>query len=83
MKVTACRIVPEKPYTLELTFQDGTRGEVFLGNMLEVRGFGAWQNPEIFNRVNVDPETGAVVWECRIALDPEVLYRDVQAKRLR
>ena len=57
-RVTACKA--EGDYRLWLRFEDGLEGSVFLGNLLEIGAFQLWRDVREFEKVSVDPETGAV-----------------------
>ena len=78
--VEECRA--ESDYSLWLVFNDGLEGRVYLGDLVGNGDFSAWRDIDLFLRVSVDPDTGAVKWDDGIALDPAALYRDL-ASRLR
>lgn len=65
-------------YVLDVTFDDGTHGEV----CIEDRLFGVMFEPlkdfNFFNQVQVD-EFGAVFWPNNADLAPDALYKQVSA----
>ncbi len=63
-------------YRLELTFADGTRGEVDLGSRIIGRGgvFKPLEDPHFFGRVRVHPELGTIVWPNDADFCPDLLY---------
>ncbi len=78
-RITECRA--SRDYRLWLRFADGLQGSVFLGDLLEVRAFGAWRDAAEFCRVRVDAATASVVWPAGIRLDPDILHQDLIASR--
>jgi hypothetical protein len=64
-------------YRLELTFADGTRGEVDLLERIVGRGgvFKPLEDPVSFQRVRVDNELGTIVWPNDADSCPGLLYR--------
>jgi hypothetical protein len=63
-------------YRLELTFTDGTVGEIDFRDRVVGRGgvFRALEDPGFFNRVEVELEAGTIVWPNGIDFCPDVLY---------
>jgi len=63
---------------LRLTFADGLRGEVDV--LARMRGpvFDNARTPEGFAEVDVDQETGTVVWPGGADLAPDTLYERVR-----
>lgn len=79
------RIVGVKPrgeYLLELSFNDGTTGEVDLKERVVDRGglFAALENLTFFQQVAVDQEAGTIFWPNGVDLCPDVLYSLVTGK---
>jgi hypothetical protein len=74
-RVTQVRHIGE--YRLELTFTDGTRGELDFKERVVGRGgvFTSLQDIEFFKQVRVDPEAGTIVWPNEVDFCPDVLYR--------
>lgn len=65
-------------YTLVVTFDDGTCGEVCLADRLFGPMFEPLKDPELFAKAQVD-EHGAVCWPNEADLAPDALYRKVAA----
>lgn len=78
-RLTVCRA--DSDYTLWLRFDDGLEGRVYLGNLVGVGLFKAWEDVEKFKQVSI--EAGALCWEGGIDLDPEMLYQDLVSKARR
>ena len=66
----------ESPYTVALTFADGSTGRVDLSPWIlgHTGVLGALQDPAQFAQVRVDPDAGTIVWPNGADLDPDVLY---------
>lgn len=70
--VTAVEVL--EGFTLRLTFDDGTTHEVDTALLLRGPVFAALrEDPELFARVEVDPQLGTVVWPNGADIDPVVL----------
>jgi hypothetical protein len=68
-------------YRLELTFDDGTAGEVDVSELVEFTGvFEPLRDRAEFAKVRVDPDLGTVCWPNGADLDPLVLYSKVTGK---
>lgn len=63
-------------HRLELTFTDGTTGELDFRQRIVGRGgvFRQLEDVEFFRQVQVDPEAGTVVWPNGVDFCPDVLY---------
>lgn len=63
-------------FVIELTFADGSSGQVDLGPVIAGKGgvFEELNDPEVFAQVRVDPEWGTIVFPNGVDLDPDVLY---------
>jgi hypothetical protein len=59
---------------LELTFGDGTHGEVEVIERMRGPVFAEARTPEGFAKVSVDAEGGTVVWPGGADLAPDTLY---------
>lgn len=71
--------VETKPgYTLAVTFDDGTYGEIFLEEQLFGPMFEPLKDPALFDQARVD-EFGALCWPNDADLAPDALYRKVAA----
>jgi hypothetical protein len=77
------QVKAEGPSSLLVTFSDGRVQRVELAPMLRGELFGPLADPAEFARVEIDGESGCVVWPCGADLDPGVLYNwPVAAPRL-
>ena len=72
-------------YRLELTFTDGTKGELDLKGRVVGRGgvFSPLEDISFFRQVRVDPEAGTIVWPNEVDFCPDVLYSLVTGKSIR
>ena len=64
---------------LRLTFADGLSGEVDVLNRMRGPVFDEARTPEGFTKVEVDTETGTVVWPGGADLAPDTLYKRVSS----
>ena len=73
-RVTQVRHLGE--YRLELSFTDGTTGELNLKERIVRRGgvFTPLADLAFFAQVKVDPEAGTIVWPNEVDFCPDVLY---------
>ncbi len=70
-------------YRLELSFANGTHGEVDVASLISFRGiFEPLRDPAEFASVSVDPEAGTIVWPNGANLDPLVLYSAVTKRSI-
>jgi hypothetical protein len=71
-------------YRLELVFSDGVTGEIDFAGRIVGRGgvFAPLQDVDFFQRVEVDPEAGTLVWPNGVDLCPDVLYSQVTGEPL-
>lgn len=69
-KVMACKAKDD--YHLWLRFGDGHEGTVYLGNLLEIHTYTAWQDVREFEKVTPHPETDTVTWDCGIEIDADI-----------
>lgn len=72
-------------YRLELTFTDGTKGELDFEKRIVGRGgvFSPLEDLALFAQVKVDPEAGTIVWPNEVDFCPDVLYSLVTGKPIR
>ena len=63
-------------YRLELSFTDGTTGELDFKTRVVGRGgvFRPLEDVSFFKQVQVDPEAGTIVWPNDVDFCPDVLY---------
>lgn len=67
-------VATRMPYTMIVTFKDGTVRETTFTSDDLTGVFEPMKDPEYFTRAFVDSETKTVVWPNGIDLDPCVLY---------
>jgi len=70
--ITAANVV--RHGVLQLSFADGLRGEVDVLDRMRGPVFAAARTPQGFAQVEVDRETGTVVWPDGADLAPDTLY---------
>lgn len=75
-RVTDAELV--RDFVVWVRFNDGSEGEVDLSAELEGPVFEPLQDPAVFARFEVDPDTHTLVWPNGADLAPEFLYE--QAK---
>ena len=85
-RVTGFSIVG--PFTLAVTFGDGTEQRIDFGPILHGALFGPLHDPATFNAVTLDAEAGTLVWPNGADFDPATLHdwpqvRDELAARAR
>jgi hypothetical protein len=76
------------PFTLMVTFIDGTEQRIDFLPVLHSAPFGPLRDPAVFNQVVLDPEAGTLVWPNGADFDPATLHdwplvADELAKRAR
>lgn len=71
-KVTHFRIVA--PYTLELTFDDGTQQTIDFLPILRGELYSPLRDLEVFNTLKLDHDAGTVVWANGADFDPATLH---------
>ena len=79
-RITAVR--PLNGYELELTFADGTKGEVDLRDWIVGEGgvFEPLESPDFFRQVRVNAELGTIQWPNDVDFCPDVLYSRVTGR---
>ena len=72
-------------YRLELSFTDGTKGELDFKERVVGRGgvFTPLEDIDFFRQVWVDPEVGTIVWPNEVDFCLDVLYSLVTGKPIR
>lgn len=72
-------------YRLELSFTDGTLGELDFKQRVVDRGgvFEPLEDIRFFSQVKVDPEAGTIVWPNEVDFCPDVLYSLVTGQPIR
>jgi len=71
-RVVAFEIVA--PCTLRVKFDDGHEQVIDFRHVLVGDLYGALQNKNLFNRVEIDPEVHTLVWPNGADFDPETLH---------
>jgi hypothetical protein len=72
-------VEPTERFRLRLTFDDGTVGEVEVGELVRFVGvFAPLRDRAEFRKVYVDAESGTVAWPNGADIDPLVLYSKVK-----
>lgn len=76
------------PYTLLVSFTDGSEQRIDFKPILRGTLFGPLQDGEMFNAVRLDPDAGTLVWPNGADFDPATLHdwaavRDELATRAR
>ncbi|MFH0822942.1 MAG: DUF2442 domain-containing protein [Pseudomonadota bacterium] len=65
------------PYTLEIEFDDGTRGSVDFSKYLNRRGvFARFRDPAFFRSFTMNEDLGTLTWGDEIDVAPETLYAE-------
>ena len=62
------------PYTLAVTFTDGTSQRINFRPVLRGTVFGPLQNLAMFNAVSLDTEAGTLTWPNGADFDPATLH---------
>jgi len=65
-------------YLIWLKFADNTEGQVDLSHLISKPVFKDWANPDFFNKVYINAETGAIAWNENIELCPDNLYLKIK-----
>jgi hypothetical protein len=76
------------PYTLLVKFDDKTQQTIDFQSVLAGELFRPLRDPELFNRVELDPEVHTLTWPNGADFDPETLHdwtehADVMEKQAR
>jgi Protein of unknown function (DUF2442) len=61
-------------YELRVGFDDGISREINLEPVLEGELYGALRDPDVFAKVQVDPEVRTLVWPNGADFDPATLH---------
>jgi len=65
-------------YRVHVRFEDGMKGELDLGCLIDFKGiFAPLRDEREFAKVHVHPELGTLVWPNGADLDPDVLYSKI------
>lgn len=71
-KVRSFEIV--SPYTISIRFEDGIAQVIDFEPVLAGELYGPLRDPEVFNRVRIDPEVHTLVWPNGADFDPATLH---------
>jgi len=71
-RITSVSVVG--PYSLHLSFNDGTSRTVDLSSALSGELYAPLRDPEVFRQVRLDPEVHTVVWPNGADFDPATLH---------
>lgn len=66
------KAIPNRNYSLQVSFADGTEKQVDVSSLLEKAIYAPLKNVELFMKAKV--ECGTVVWNDDIDVAPEWLY---------
>jgi len=61
-------------YRLRIGFDDGSSREIDFEPLLEGELYGPLRDPELFAKVEVDPEVRTLVWPNGADFDPAILH---------
>jgi hypothetical protein len=62
------------PYTVRVSFEDGSTQSINFENVLAGDLFGPLRNLELFEKVRLDAEVGTLVWPNGADFDPATLH---------
>ena len=65
---------PVSPFTLQVTFDDGTKQTIDFRPILAGEIYGPLQDEKFFNQVDIDPEVHTLVWPNGADFDPATLH---------
>lgn len=65
-------------YNLRLSFNDGTEGIVDLSDLAGKGVFVAWDKDDLFNKVYIDKESGAISWPGNLDIDTLNCYLQIK-----
>lgn len=71
-RVTSVEVIGT--YELRVAFGDGSSREIDLEPILEDELYGPLRDPELFAKVEVDPEVHTLVWPNGADFDPAILH---------
>ena len=61
-------------YRLWVKYADGPSGEVDLSDLVGKSVYAAWNDPDFFQRVHIDPETQMIAWGNNVDICPDGVY---------
>ena len=79
MLIDIIEVKPLPAYKLFLVFEDGTRGEVDITQIIPFKGvFAKLVDKDFFNSVKINPELGTICWKNGVTLAPSALYDTIK-----
>lgn len=66
-------------YSLHLQYEDGTKGVADLSHLAGRGIFKQWDENNLFQKVRIDPETNALVWNDILDVDPDNLFLHIKS----
>ncbi len=79
-RIVAVKVLPA--YKVWMRFADGVEGEVDLSDLVGKGVFAAWNDPDAFALVAIDPRSHTLTWADGIDLAPDALYADLSAEHV-
>ena len=67
-------VIVRPGHTVRIVFADGEVRDVDISPLLDTPAFSPLRDPVVFERVEVDEQTGTIVWPGDVDLDPDVIY---------
>jgi hypothetical protein len=64
----------ERPYVLDVSFDDGATRRIDLEAVLYGEVYGPLRDAALFSQVSIDPEAATLVWPNGADFDPEILH---------
>ncbi|HEX4796478.1 MAG TPA: DUF2442 domain-containing protein [Humisphaera sp.] len=79
-RITEVRVA--EPYTVELTFTDGTQGKIDLRSWVFDKGpiFKPLEDPAYFAQVRLSQTGGTIEWPNGVDFCPDVLYQQITGR---
>lgn len=80
IKATAVKALPN--YRIWIKFSDDVEGSVDLSHLVGKGVFLSWKDKGQFEKVRIDPTSGAIAWGEGVDLCPDSLYMDITGKKV-
>ncbi|MCK5059051.1 MAG: DUF2442 domain-containing protein [Candidatus Aminicenantes bacterium] len=64
-------------YKIQVCYADGIEGVVSLAHLTGRGIFKAWEDYDLFRKVKIDPESGALSWDREIDICPDAIYFEI------
>lgn len=78
--IRVIEVIPKDNYKLWLKFEDGLQGTVDLSELKGKGVFKIWEERGVFERVFVDPQSGAIAWNDDVEICADALYLKISGK---